>query len=92
MIFAVPINLLRPNALASHHINHPISNIRTYITILRKNELTNRKKTPTLRRPNNWHNLHSRHPGTNLPNGTIPIGTVLPVSLKHNAKYKVIRP
>jgi hypothetical protein len=86
MIFAVTINSLRHNALASHHINHPTSNIRTDITILRKNEFANRKKTSTLCRLNDRHNLHSRYLSTNLPDGAIPIDTVLPVSFKYNIK------
>ena len=77
MTFAVPTVFRRPNALASHHINHPASNVRTDITILRKNKSTGRKKAPTVRSPDSWHNLYFLHFGANLPDGALPVGSGL---------------
>lgn len=84
MMFAVPIVFRRPNALASHHINHSTSNVRADITILRKNKPTNRKKALTLCSPNDWHNLHSHDLATNLSYGAILMGPGLLVSHKYN--------
>ncbi len=80
MMFAIPTVFCRPDALASHHINHPASNVGTDITILRKNKPTGRKKAPTVHSPNSWHNLYSLHFGANLPDGAILIGSGLLVS------------
>lgn len=70
-MFAVSTVFRRHNALASHHINHPTGYVGTDIAVLRKNQSIGGKRATAGRSPDSWHNIYSRHLGTNLLLGTI---------------------